>query len=112
MPSTQPHDSSADKTPHSQRSGPSSGGANGGFPPPSAVLPTRDLGPSTTAVHAGEARLKFGFSITDPIFAASTYTFSDTQSIVDFIEQKHPREEYGRYGNPGEKVVELSLIHI
>ena len=60
-------------------------------------------------MHAGEARLKFGFSITDPIFAASTYTFPDTQSIVDFIEQKHPREEYGRYGNPGEKVVEEKL---
>ena len=109
MPSTQPHDSSADKTPHSRRSGPTTGGASGGFPPPSAPLSTRELGPSTTAVHAGEARLKFGFSITDPIFAASTYTFSDTQSIVDFIEQKHPREEYGRYGNPGEKVVEEKL---
>ena len=30
------------------------------------------LGPSTTAVHAGEARQKPGFSITDPIFASST----------------------------------------
>ncbi|MFM7033720.1 MAG: trans-sulfuration enzyme family protein [Planctomycetia bacterium] len=69
-------------------------------------------GPSTTAVHAGEARQKPGFSITDPIFAASTYTFSDTQSIVDFIEEKQPREEYGRYGNPGERVVEDKLAAI
>ncbi|MFM8953347.1 MAG: trans-sulfuration enzyme family protein [Planctomycetaceae bacterium] len=66
-------------------------------------------GPSTTAVHAGEARQKPGFSITDPIFAASTYTFANTQSIIDFIEQDQPREEYGRYGNPGERVVERKL---
>jgi cystathionine gamma-synthase len=69
-------------------------------------------GPSTTAVHAGEARLKPGFSITDPIFASSTYTFPDTQSIIDFIEEKQPREEYGRYGNPGERVVEDKLAAI
>jgi len=69
-------------------------------------------GSSTTAVHAGEARLKPGFSITDPIFASSTYTFPDTQSIIDFIEQKQPREEYGRYGNPGERVVEDKLAAI
>jgi cystathionine gamma-synthase len=72
-------------------------------------LPTAGLGPSTASVHAGEARQKPGFSITDPIFAASTYTFRDTQSIVDFIEEEHPREEYGRYGNPGERVVERKL---
>jgi cystathionine gamma-synthase len=70
------------------------------------------LGPSTTAVHAGEAREKPGFSITDPIFASSTYTFRDTQSIIDFIEEKQPREEYGRYGNPGERVVEDKLAAI
>jgi cystathionine gamma-synthase len=63
-------------------------------------------------VHAGEARQKPGFSITDPIFASSTYTFRDTQSIIDFIEEKQPREEYGRYGNPGERVVEDKLAAI
>ena len=66
-------------------------------------------GPSTLSVHAGEARVKPGFSITDPIFAASTYTFPDTQAIVDFLEQGQSREEYGRYGNPGERVVEDKL---
>ena len=64
---------------------------------------------STKSVHAGEARQKPGDAITDPIFCASTYTFADTQSIIDFIEQKQPREEYGRYGNPGERVVERKL---
>ncbi len=66
-------------------------------------------GPSTVAVHAGEMRQKPGDSITDPIFCASTYTFESTQSVIEFIEQKQPREEYGRYGNPGEKVVEAKL---
>ena len=29
--------------------------------------------------------------------------------MIDFIEQELPREEYGRYGNPSEKVVEAKL---
>jgi len=82
------------------------------IPDISGSVPTTALGPSTTAVHAGEAREKPGFSITDPIFASSTYTFRNTQSIIDFIEEKQPREEYGRYGNPGERVVEDKLAAI
>jgi cystathionine gamma-synthase len=70
---------------------------------------TRQLGPSTIAVHAGEARQKVGDSITDPIFCASTFTFRSTQSVIDYIEQKQPREEYGRYGNPSQRVVERKL---
>lgn len=69
-------------------------------------------GVSTTAVHAGEARQKPGDSITDPIFCASTYTFPNTQAIIDFIEEGHAREEYGRYGNPSEKVVEEKLAKL
>lgn len=80
--------------------------------PPRLAPTSPGPGPSTTAVHAGEARQKPGFSLTDPIYASSTYTFADTQSIIDFIEQKQPREEYGRYGNPGEKVVEQKLAAI
>lgn len=71
--------------------------------------PARQVGASTLCVHAGEDRHKLGDSITDPIVCAATYTFPDTQAIIDFIEQKQPREEYGRYGNPGEKVVERKL---
>lgn len=66
-------------------------------------------GPSTTSVHAGEARQKPGDAITDPIFCSATYTFPSTQSVIDFIEQEQPREEYGRYGTPGERVVEKKL---
>jgi cystathionine gamma-synthase len=64
---------------------------------------------ATMSVHAGEARQKSNHSITDPIYCASTYTFENTQSIIDFIEQDQAREEYGRYGNPNERVVERKL---
>ncbi len=66
-------------------------------------------GASTVAVHGGEDRQKSANSITDPIFCASTYTFPNTAAVIEFIEQKLPREEYGRYGNPSEKVVERKL---
>lgn len=74
-----------------------------------SLSPNQKPGASTLAVHAGEDRHKLGDSITDPIVCAATYTFADTQAVIDFIEKKQPREEYGRYGNPGEKVVERKL---
>ncbi len=70
---------------------------------------TRRAGLGTLAVHAGENRQKLADSITDPICCSSTYTFASTQAVIDFIEQKQEREEYGRYGNPNEKVVERKL---
>jgi cystathionine gamma-synthase len=73
------------------------------------LLPPGFGGFSTRAIHAGEARQKPGDAITDAIFCASTYTFPDTQSVIDYIQRKLPREEYGRYGNPSEKVVERKL---
>lgn len=66
----------------------------------------------TRSVHAGEARQKLGDSITDPIVCSSTFTFESTQAVIDFIEQKQDREEYGRYGNPNEKVVERKLADL
>lgn len=70
---------------------------------------TGPQGLSTVAIHAGEARQKIANSITDPIVCAATFTFKDSQSIIDYIEEGQEREEYGRYGNPGEKVVERKL---
>ncbi len=78
-------------------------------PNPPAPHPQAGPGPSTLAVHAGEARHKAVHAITDPIVCASTYTFESTRAVIDYIEQKQDREEYGRYGNPGEKVVERKL---
>lgn len=68
-----------------------------------------NAGSSTLSVHGGESRQKPCDSITDPIFSASTYTFANTQAVIDYLEQKQPREEYGRYGNPSERVVERKL---
>lgn len=75
----------------------------------SVAIDPLHLGASTLSVHAGEQRQKPCDAITDSIVTASTYTFQDSQSIIDFIENDQPREEYGRYGNPNEKVVERKL---
>lgn len=69
----------------------------------------REAGVSTLSVHAGEQRQKVANSITDPVVLASTFTFTDTQSIINFIENDEDRGEYGRYGVPGEQVVERKL---
>jgi cystathionine gamma-synthase len=68
-----------------------------------------DPGYSTQSVHAGETRPKPCNSITDPIFCTATYTFADTQSAIEYVAKKLPREEYARYGNPGEKVTQRKL---
>jgi cystathionine gamma-synthase len=86
----------------------------------SMVSPSRDVneeshskpqapGLSTLSVHAGESRQKPANSLTDPIVCASTYSFENSQAIIDYIEQNQQRGEYGRYGNPGEWVVEGKL---
>src|SRR4051812_10804927 len=72
----------------------------------------RGQGASTVAVHAGEEREKASHAITDSIVCSATYTFASTQAVIDFLEKKQDREEYGRYGNPGEKVVERKLAAI
>ena len=66
-------------------------------------------GASTLGVHAGESRQKLGHSITDPIICAATYTFENTQAVIEYIEQGQQRGEYGRYGAPGEWVIESKL---
>ena len=63
-------------------------------------------------MHAGEQRQKVANSITDPVVLASTFTFRNTQSIIDFIENDEDRGEYGRYGVPGEQVVERKLASL
>lgn len=64
---------------------------------------------STKAVHAGEAREKAGHAVTTPIFQTSTYVFRDTHELVEYMKGNIDREEYGRYGNPTQQVVEQKL---
>lgn len=81
---------------------------NPAHPTPTPLDPNR-LGVSTTAIHGGEARQKAHHALTDPIVCASTFSFVNTQAVIDFIEQDQPRGEYGRYGNPSDMVVEQKL---
>ncbi len=63
----------------------------------------------TQAVHAGETREKYADSLTTPIFQTSTYTFKDSEEIEAYTINKKERFEYGRYGNPTEKIAEKRL---
>jgi cystathionine gamma-synthase len=66
-------------------------------------------GPSTQAVHGGEARQKLGDAVTEPIVQTATYTFANTAELVAYFEGRIEREEYGRYGNPTQRVAERKL---
>jgi cystathionine gamma-synthase len=64
---------------------------------------------STQAVHAGEAREKAGNAVTTAIFQTATYAFRDSHELIEYMEGHIEREEYGRYGNPTQRVVERKL---
>ncbi|HXF74553.1 MAG TPA: PLP-dependent transferase, partial [Methylomirabilota bacterium] len=64
---------------------------------------------STLAVHGGETRPKLGNSLATPIVQTATYTFADTRELHDHFQHKIEREEYGRYGNPTQRVAEKKL---
>jgi cystathionine gamma-synthase len=67
------------------------------------------LGPSTRAVHGGEPRTQLGHAVTVPIVQTATYTFADSREIADHFEGRIDRDEYGRYGNPTQRVAERKL---
>ena len=77
---------------------------------------------STQAVHAGEEKRKPFGALTTPVYQTSTYTFEDTADVLAFMERKAERkaardaggdlalrDEYGRYSNPTQLVVERKL---
>jgi cystathionine gamma-synthase len=72
-------------------------------------MSSRDDRQSTRSVHAGEPRKRAGDAITTPIHQTATYTFEDTQELIDYFEMRIEREEYGRYGNPTVQVAEQKL---
>jgi cystathionine gamma-synthase len=69
----------------------------------------KSLGFSTLAVHGGEPRPKLGNALTTPIVQTATYTFADTRELHDHFQHRIEREEYGRYGNPTQRVAEQKL---
>ena len=73
------------------------------------VFEGKTLGFSTLAVHGGELRPKLGNSLATPIVQTATYTFANTQELHDHFQRRIEREEYGRYGNPTQRVAEQKL---
>ena len=82
--------------------------------PPEQTTPAAGAEPSargisTAAVHAGEPRSKPGNALATPIMQTATFTFANTQELCDHFEHRIEREEYGRYGNPTQRIAEQKL---
>lgn len=60
----------------------------------------------TEAVHGGQPTSFSHDALTVPVVQTATYSFKDTAELVDHMEGRLEREEYGRYGNPTVKVME------
>lgn len=71
-----------------------------------------DRGIGTVAVHGGERRPKLGNALATPIVQTATYTFADTGELRDHFERRIEREEYGRYGNPTQRIAEQKLAEL
>ena len=72
---------------------------------------------STQAVHAGEDKRKPYGAVTTPIIQTSTYTFENTEEILEFMQRKAEgaasvRDEYGRYSNPTQTTAERKLASL
>lgn len=67
---------------------------------------------STDAVHAGIPKGRAHHTLSPSIAQTATYTFDDTADLEQYMrgEDSDPeREEYGRYGNPTVRELELRL---
>ena len=89
-----------DPAPPAAPATPASAGSRGRERPP---------GPSTQSVHGGEPRQKLASALTAPIVQTATYAFRDSQEIADHFEGRVERDEYGRYGNPTQRIAEKKL---
>ncbi|HEY8074607.1 MAG TPA: PLP-dependent aspartate aminotransferase family protein [Labilithrix sp.] len=64
---------------------------------------------STIAVRGGQPRQDAFDAVTTPIACTSTYAFSSSHELLDHLEGRAPRDEYGRYGNPTVRAAEQKL---
>jgi cystathionine gamma-synthase len=65
------------------------------------------------AVHGGEPNVRDDRALTVPVVLSSTYPFSDTAELVEFMEGRRVRpREYARYGNPTVAAAEAKLAAI
>jgi cystathionine gamma-synthase len=67
---------------------------------------------ATRAVHGGEARQRPHGTLTESIAQTATYTFESTAALVDKMEGRREQEEYGRYGNPTTRTLELKIASL
>lgn len=70
---------------------------------------------STDSVHMGVPRLRPHNTLGPSIAQTATYTFQDTQALVQYMRGEDPdpeREEYGRYGNPTVRELEHRLARL
>jgi cystathionine gamma-synthase len=76
---------------------------------------THERGTGTLAVHGGGQPHNPYHALTTPIVETATFTFRDTQQLVDYMRNKGKdaaRVEYGRYGNPTIAAVEQKLAAV
>jgi cystathionine gamma-synthase len=66
-------------------------------------------GLSSIAVHGGEDRKKHANSLITPIVQTATYVFEDLDEVDAYTAGERPHFEYGRYGNPTQKIAESKL---
>ncbi len=69
-------------------------------------------GESTRAVHGGEVRNKYAQSLINPIVQSATYTFEDLEEFEAFKAGEKSLYEYGRYGNPTQRVAECKIASL
>lgn len=60
----------------------------------------------TAAVSGGEPAEYAHHALTAPIVQTATYTFANTAELIEYMEGRKQREEYGRYGNPTIRLLE------
>ena len=60
-------------------------------------------------MHGGERRERAHEALAEPIVQTATYTFASTQALVEYMEGRVEREEYGRYGNPTVRTLEEKI---
>jgi cystathionine gamma-synthase len=66
----------------------------------------------TGAVHAGVPRVRPHHTLGPSVAQTATYTFEDTATLERYMRGEDPdpeREEYGRYGNPTVRELELRV---
>ena len=67
---------------------------------------------STDTVHAGIVRARSHHTLAPSIAQTATYTFENTATLERYMRGEDPdpeREEYGRYGNPTVRELELRV---